>query len=165
MLPFLPDIRSKPARSPRLRPRARAAAARFTEPLEPRLLFCLDHVGGAASFGLFAPPAQAGLAVPAAAPAAAGPSSGLPALHSLPGAPSALYLDFDGYDSYPPYDTDADPASFGPSEQAEIREAWRQVASYFSMFHLDVTTELPADGPYGYSLVSNSIPSGTFSNY
>jgi hypothetical protein len=128
------------------------------EPLEPRLLFCLNHVGGAAAMSLFA--------APATQPAVAGAdlaASGLPLLHSLPGAPASLFLDFDGYGAFEPYDTDGEPQSFAPAEQAAIREAWRQVASYFAMFELDVTTELPAGGPYSYSLISNSTPSGTTS--
>src|SRR5437762_8602807 len=80
--------------------------------------------------------------------------SGLPLLHSLPGAPAAIFLDFDGYGSNSPYDTDGDPAAFDDSERAEITEAWRHVASYFSMFDLDVTTDPPAV-PYSYSVISN----------
>src|SRR3954454_20839084 len=67
--------------------------------------------------------------------------SGLPLLHSLPGAPAAVFLDFDGFEAqYAAYDTDGDPALFSPSEQDEIRRAWTSVAAYFSMFDLDVTT-------------------------
>ena len=75
-------------------------------------------------------------------------TSGLPLLSSLPGAPAAVYLDFDGgvgYQNtvYTPYDEDGDPASFNASEQANIYEAWRQVSAYFAVFDLDVTTVYP----------------------
>src|SRR5690242_3181843 len=92
------------------------------------------------------------------APPAASPG-GVPPLHSLPGAPAAVFLDFDGYGSYAPYDTDGSPDTFGPAEQAAIAEAWRQVASYFSMLDLDVTTE-PPTVPYSYSIISNTVTLG-----
>ena len=88
------------------------------------------------------------------------PPAGLPRLHTasprpggrLPRPPTASA-------AYAPYDTDGDPSTFGPAEQAAIAEAWRQVASYFSMLNLDVTTE-PPSVPYSYSLISNSVTSG-----
>jgi hypothetical protein len=93
----------------------------------------------------------------------AGPG-GLPYLHSLPEAPAAVFLDFDGFaPDFPAYDTDGDPAAFGPSEQAEVRETWRQVASYFSMFDLDVTTEPPAV-PYSYSIISDGVTTGAYNS-
>src|SRR5207247_2321156 len=64
-------------------------------------------------------------------------------------------LDFDGYGSSAPYDTDGQPTTFNASEQRDITEAWRHVASYFSMFYADVTTQ-PPSVPYSYSLISNS---------
>jgi hypothetical protein len=83
--------------------------------------------------------------------------AGLPLLHSLPGAPLAVYLDFDGFETtLIPYDSDGAPATFGPPEQADVREAWRHVASYFSMFDVDVTTEVPTV-PCSYSVISDSI--------
>lgn len=91
--------------------------------------------------------------VPAATEVAA--PNGLPYLHSLPGAPTAVYLDFDGFGSSTPYDTDGSPSTFGAGEQNEVREAWRHAASYFAMFNTDVTTQPPAV-PYSYSLISNS---------
>jgi hypothetical protein len=169
-----PSPRSVIPDAPPRRGRARSKSARspLSEPLEPRVLFCLDHLGGAAAASLWAASASASApasasatpAAPLATESAAG--SGLPLLHSLPGATVSLFLDFDGYDAFLPYDSDGDPTSFSPSEQAEVREAWRHVASYFSMFNLDVTTERPAAGWYSYSLVSNSVGSastiGTF---
>ena len=88
---------------------------------------------------------------------AANAPSGLPWLHSLPGAPVAIFLDFDGYGASTSYDTDGRPATFDATEQAAITEAWRHVASYFSMFDADVTTQ-PPSVPYSYSLISNSHP-------
>lgn len=86
---------------------------------------------------------------------AASAPSGLPWLHSLPGAPTAVFLDFDGQGTNTPYDTDGAPATFGAAEQAVITEAWRHIASYFSMFNTDVTTQ-PPSVPYSYSIISNS---------
>jgi regulation of enolase protein 1 (concanavalin A-like superfamily) len=86
--------------------------------------------------------------------------NGLPLLNSVPGAPTAVYLDFDGYDDNgtirTPYDTDGNSATFGTAEQNVIREAWRHISSYFAMFHTNVTTVRPTV-PYSYSVISNSI--------
>jgi regulation of enolase protein 1 (concanavalin A-like superfamily) len=89
--------------------------------------------------------------------------SGLPLLHSLPGAPTAIYLDFTGgtYHGQPmaPYDEDGDPTTFNPTEQAHITEAWRQVSNYFSMFDVDVTTVHPSV-PFAWELITNSWGGG-----
>jgi hypothetical protein len=83
-------------------------------------------------------------------------ANGLPILHGLPGAPVAVYLDFEGYGAFAPYDEDGDPTTFNAAEQAHITEAWRQMASYYSMFDVDVTTVLPKV-PCAWDLISNSI--------
>jgi hypothetical protein len=85
--------------------------------------------------------------------------NGLPILHSMPGAHTAIYLDFEGYGSNRPYDEDGDPSTFNATEQAHITEAWRQVTSYFSMFDVDVTTIHPTV-PFAWDLISNSISGG-----
>ena len=97
--------------------------------------------------------------------------AGLPLLHSLPGATVAVFLDFDGFDGmaglggpYTPFDTDGDPASFAESERADVRLIWSHVASYFSMFNLDVTTEPPENIPYSYSIISNAIVGGSYNS-
>jgi hypothetical protein len=68
---------------------------------------------------------------------------GLPLLHSLPGASTAIYLNFNGWAAggVSPYDEDGDPTTMSPTEQAHVTEAWRQVGDYFGMFTIDVTTE------------------------
>ena len=86
--------------------------------------------------------------------AAVGPN-GMPLLNSLPGAPTAVYLDFDGHGGNTPYDTNGVPGTYDAAEQGVITEAWRHVASYFSMFYTNVTTVVPSV-PYSYSLISNS---------
>src|SRR5437764_6508847 len=88
--------------------------------------------------------------------------AGVPALHSLPGAPVALYLDFDGYangsTTYAAYSEDANFADFNAAEQASIIECWRQVSAYYAAFDVDVTTERPpASQPTNYALISNSV--------
>ena len=78
------------------------------------------------------------------------------ALHSNPGAPNVIYVDFDGellegtaWNSThasllaQPYDTDNDPNGFSPSELAAIHEIWHRLAEDFAAFNVDVTTERP----------------------
>ena len=70
----------------------------------------------------------------------------VPALHSNPGAPATIYIDFDGgsYAGYRgPYDRDGDPNTFSESEVEEITTAWNDVVINFSMFDVNVTTEQP----------------------
>jgi hypothetical protein len=86
---------------------------------------------------------------------------GLPLLHSLPGAPTAIYLDFNGWAAggMSPYDEDGHPTTLNPTEQAHVIEAWRQVADYFGMFNIDVTTE-QTTRPKAWELISNSVSGG-----
>ena len=86
-------------------------------------------------------------------------ANGLPDLRSLPGAPTAIYLDFDGEGANAPYDVDGDPTTFNATEQATITEAWRQVSVYFSMFNVDVTTVKPTV-PFAWHVSSPSISGG-----
>ena len=66
--------------------------------------------------------------------------NGMPVLNSFSSAPTAIYLDFDGDASgsnpysavVDPYSEDADGTTFNTSEQRNIYEAWREIASYFS---------------------------------
>jgi len=79
--------------------------------------------------------------------------SEIPALHSLPGAPATLYLDFDGdttatWGSYhpgttPAFDEDGDPTTFSDAELSAITEIWARVAEKYSPFRVDVTTVNP----------------------
>lgn len=112
-------------------------------------------------------PVQAANTLPAAAPAAAAttiPTSDALLLHSRPGAPNVIYLDFDGHTltgtawnqstgrttlTALPYDTDGVPAlPFSTSELTSIINIWRRVSEDFAPFNVDVTTQLPASfGP------------------
>ncbi len=78
-------------------------------------------------------------------------------LHSRPGAPNVIYLDFDGHTITgtgwnsttdplvaKPYDIDGNPGSFGSEELARIGEIWHRVAEDLAPFNIDVTTEEPA---------------------
>ncbi len=82
----------------------------------------------------------------------------VPAYSSLPGANQTIYLDFNGHvtentewNSYfanpsidsPPYDTNANPASFSSTELANIQEAWKRVSEDFIPFNVNVTTVDP----------------------
>lgn len=88
---------------------------------------------------------------------------GLPILHSLPGAPTAVYLDFNGgrYGSttYAPYDEDGNPNVLNATEQRHITDCWQQVSEYFAMFDTDVTTQHPTV-PFAWDLISNSVSGG-----
>ena len=86
-------------------------------------------------------------------------ANGLPDLNSLPGAPTAIYLDFDGEGANAPYDVDGNPATFNATEAATITEAWRQVSVYFSMFNVNVTTVKPTV-PFAWHVTSPSISGG-----
>jgi hypothetical protein len=87
--------------------------------------------------------------------------TGLPALHSLPSAPNTIYLDYTGASTYLPYDTDGDPTTCSPAEQADITEGWRQVSTYFSLFDVDVTTQKPpAAAHVAWEIISKSIGNG-----
>lgn len=86
---------------------------------------------------------------------AALPTSGVPALSSLPGAPANLYLDFDGdytatWGRYSPgttpaYDVDGNPSAFSSTELANIRQIWSHVAEKYSPFNINVTTVDPGN--------------------
>jgi hypothetical protein len=78
-------------------------------------------------------------------------------LHSRPGAPNVIYLDFDGHTITgtgwnsttdplvaKPYDIDGTPGGFGSEELARIGEIWHRVAEDLAPFNIDVTTEEPA---------------------
>ncbi|KAI8465235.1 MAG: hypothetical protein J3K34DRAFT_525530 [Monoraphidium minutum] len=110
--------------------------------------------------------ADEGLAVPEAADAPAGSAEAGAAdptdlalafkLHSRPGAPRKLVLDFDGHTATgtawnqawgiptivtPAYDLDGNPADFNAQERTNIISIWRAVAEDFAAFDVDVTTE------------------------
>lgn len=91
-------------------------------------------------------------------------SAGLPELNGLPGAPTAIFLDFDGEvvgsTTYLPYDNDGDNTSFSLAEQQTIVEVWRQISVYYSMFDVNVTTVKPVGVPMVWALESNSISGG-----
>ena len=139
------------------------------ELLESRRLMCLTHIVDSMQLTTFVQPepgapgpvsvASMTATAPVASVAAVGPN-GLPLLNTVPGAPTAIYLDFDGYDDNgtlrTPYDTDGQPNVFTANEQADITEAVRHVGSYFAMFNTNVTTVKPTV-PYSYSVLSNSI--------
>jgi len=82
------------------------------------------------------------------------PLASLPALHSNPGAPTTIYLDFNGhvepvFGSYTNaatavYDIDGDPTTLNDPELANIRTIWETVAEDFAPFNVDVTTVEPA---------------------
>ncbi|MFM1904558.1 MAG: hypothetical protein RLZZ440_2458, partial [Planctomycetota bacterium] len=86
-------------------------------------------------------------------------AAGLPELQSLPGAPTSIYLDFDGHADLGAYDTDGDPTSFSTVEAAVIAEAHRQTSVFFSMFDVNVTTVKPT-GPTAWIIISNDVTGG-----
>ncbi|MCY2952283.1 MAG: hypothetical protein NTU53_09940 [Planctomycetota bacterium] len=115
------------------------------------------------------PGPAAGLAEPVAASAGAladvpreVAANGLPILNSLAGAPTAIYLDFDGDtgQSVDPYDVDGDPSTFNQAEQDTISEAWRQMSVYFAMFDTNVTTQKPTV-PMAWDIIGNNTGGAT----
>ena len=82
-------------------------------------------------------------------------------LHSRPGSPRILYLDFDGHfisgtiwNAYyfsgqdllaPPFDIDGQSESFSDEERRRIQEIWSRVAEDYAPFDVDVTTELSSE--------------------
>ena len=108
--------------------------------------------------------------VPAATAATSGlisniPISAPPPLHSKPGAPNVIYLNFSGQvvsgtawnvghaARYPcqPFDMDHDIRTFSPAEQQVILDIWERVAEHYRPFNVDVTTVKPA------SLTNNRV--------
>lgn len=99
--------------------------------------------------------------VPDAAPILdAGPLDTVFQLHSKPGAPKVIYLDFNGetltgtaWNVYstnippvlvaPPWDIDGNPLVFGNEERQTILSVWKRVAEDYAVFDVDVTTEDP----------------------
>ena len=77
-------------------------------------------------------------------------------LHSRPGAPNVVYLDFDGHTfantawgggaSYTAvaFSADADRSTFSSAERAQIVDIWHRVAEDLAPFDIDVTTQEPA---------------------
>jgi regulation of enolase protein 1 (concanavalin A-like superfamily) len=155
----------------------RAAARTTLESLELRRLLCADHyIGGIVptfdpnnptsidvidtritvkTGSEFAPLAAEGAAQEAA--------PGMPNLNSRPGAPTAIFLDFDGdsVSATQPYDDDADPATFNASEAAIITNAWQEMSEYFAPFDVNVTTTQPAAGfPTAWVAIGNNISGG-----
>lgn len=74
-------------------------------------------------------------------------------MHSKPGSPNVIYLDFDGdsrsssvWGSFynEGYNPRGDPGDFDSVERSEIIQAWARAAEDFSPFEVDVTTEQPS---------------------
>ena len=81
------------------------------------------------------------------------------ALALPPRAHTAVYLDFTGWSgnlygsqqTFAPYDTDGNPATFSVTEQQDIVEGWRRVAEYLAPFQIDVTTSQPTNASPSYN--------------
>ena len=95
-------------------------------------------------------------------------------LHSKPGAPKTIYIDFDGHNvtgtiwnnnsgfaSHPmkPYDTDGSPTTWSASELDVVADVWRRMAEDFAPYDVDVTTEEPApfNADVGHILVTRKV--------
>ena len=100
------------------------------------------------------------------------------ALHSRPGAPNTVFIDFDGHEitatawnnSRPddvrpatyyakPYDLDGSPGTFNSTERGRIVDIWHRVSEDLAPFNIDVTTEDPGsfDRYTGHILVTHTI--------
>jgi chitodextrinase len=91
-------------------------------------------------------------------------------LHSRPGAPNKVFIDFDGHvitatawgaGSFTavPFDLDGNNATFNDTERERIVDIWHRVAEDLTPFNIDVTTEEPAsfDRYTGRILVTRDI--------
>ena len=91
-------------------------------------------------------------------------------LHSKPGAPNVVYVNFTGYTitgtawnsseaiyQARPFNKDSDPNTFSSAERIDIGEIWHRIAEDLAPFDIDVTTEAPASfGPkVGHILVTS----------
>jgi len=93
-------------------------------------------------------------------------------LHSKPGAPNRVYIDFNGHTitgtawnsgaaasfQARPFDLDGIPGSFNETERKRIADIWHRVSEDLASFNIDVTTEEPAtfDRYTGRILVTHS---------
>lgn len=111
-----------------------------------------------------------GTALASAEPTAASTLAETFALHSRPGAPRTIYLDFDGGTLlstnswllngltsllFPGWTLDAS-AAFSDAERTLIQEVWARVAEDFAPFDVDVTTQEPAAGGLWRSATSDT---------
>jgi hypothetical protein len=89
-------------------------------------------------------------------------ANGLPILNSLPGAPTAIYLDFDGDTGSKTnaYSEDTDTTTYNQTEQTHIVEAWRQISTYFAMFDVNVTTAVTSL-PKAWEMIGNGAGGST----
>lgn len=104
------------------------------------------------------------------------------ALHSKPGAPRVVYLNFRGENvsgtqwntmsgravhPMKPYTEDADGTTFTQAELNTIAEVWKRMSEDFAPFNIDVTTQRPAAfGPnVGHVLVSDRFDRNGFPIY
>lgn len=92
-------------------------------------------------------------------------------LHSRPGAPNRVFIDFDGHDfsgtawnggasfQARAYDLDGSPETFNATERDRIVDIWHRVAEDLAPFDIDVTTEEPAsfDRYTGHILVTHTL--------
>lgn len=82
---------------------------------------------------------------------------GLPILHSLPTAKGQLYLDFDGDfdlgEFHTGIDFDGNPDTYNKQEQEFIYNWWASTAAHFSMFDIDVTTEIDISRPNSWNTI------------
>lgn len=103
---------------------------------------------------------EAGAAAAAPTPSPVAPLAETFALHSNPGAPLTILLDFDGgavsgtgwndhYGvtpaSHPAWDPAGDGAAFDASERLLVQQVWAMVAEDYAPFQVDVTTEDPGE--------------------
>ena len=170
----------RPPLTPRIAPRhSRGTLRAAVEPLESRIFLDAQHALADMSLSFWATPdsylPQTACPGPIKATdfssdpldlASSLPivlaADGLPVLNSLPSAPTAVYLDFDGdtSTSTDPYDEDGNPSTFNAAEQAHITEAWRQVSVYFVMFDTNVTTVKPSV-PTAWDVTGNNAGGST----
>ena len=136
------------------------------EAVEGRVLLCAFHPGlDPAGHPAFAGPVtEEETLAPALPDGVQTRADGMPILNSRPSAPADIFLDLDGEGTRTPYDTDANPATFGVAEQEAIYECWRQISEYFAVFDINVTTIFASARPKAWLVAANSHTGVGFSS-
>ena len=155
-----PTVRARRGLRDGVSERARRGGVLPAEPLESRRLLCYGpFIGvtpdGGATVSSSIPHEAVWHQPQQLADVGAAALPGLPTLNSLPSAPTAIYIDFNGDQTRTPYDEDGNPTSFSAAEAANITEAWRHVSAYFAPFHVNVTTVKPTV-PTAWVMLANN---------
>ena len=88
--------------------------------------------------------------------------NGMPELYSRPGAPAAIYLDFNYEPKYGSTGLDGNSSNnFSSADQAIIYSCWEQMSVYYAIFDVNVTTIQPIyPTPFAWDCIGANISGG-----